>query len=237
MAPESDPNDDVAAFFSNWSVYRAVIENDCMEHRAVYGAVREILAGRQQGARILDLGCGDAAAIGPAMLGTGITHYTGVDCAAPALEFARQTLDGLGFESYELRLGDMMDAVRHADDEYDVIVASFALHHFQTEDKREFLRECVSALKSGGEVLLIDVVRKDGETRDEYLRRYESYVETWPLAPDTKDAIHEHVRTCDFPEPVSDQPGWASELGFVRAVEFYRGGRDTQCAWRLMTNR
>ncbi len=57
-------------FFSSWEVYRAVIDNDCMEHSLIYPLIGEILRERTEPFTVLDLGCGDAAGTGPAMVGT-----------------------------------------------------------------------------------------------------------------------------------------------------------------------
>lgn len=221
----------VTEFFSAWEIYRAVIDNDTMEHRAVYAGVHRILAERTDGYTLLDLGCGDAAGTGPAMIDTPVTRYVGVDCAAPALEFARRTLLDCPAE-VELRTADLMDTVVGGEERYDVILAAFALHHFASADKRIFLTAARGRLKPGGEVVLIDVVRRDGESRAEYLERYEAHVSTWPLPVDARARIMAHVTGFDFPEEISVLPRWAAEQGY-RTVEFYRGGRDTQCAWRL----
>lgn len=224
----------VTDFFSAWEVYRAVIDNDCMEHRRIYPLVGEILQERTQPFTVLDLGCGDAAGTGPAMVGTAAARYVGVDSAAPALDFAARTLHGTQV-LVDLRVQDMLEMVSSADEQFDVILASFALHHFPTEQKREFLRSARDRLAPGGEMLLVDVVRRDGETREAYLGRYETMVRTWPMDSSNQDRIIAHVTSFDFPEEVSTLAQWAPELGYAEAIEFYRGGSDTQAGWRLQT--
>lgn len=223
----------VADFFSNWAVYRAVIDNDCMEHRDIFAAVAQILADRAEPFTVLDLGCGDSAGIAPVLVDFPLARYVGVDCAAPALDFAREMLAPLA-DRVELRVADMMGYLSANDEGFDVILASFALHHFADEaDKLQFLRVALERLRPGGEVILIDVVRRDAETRGEYIDRYADYVRTWPLADDTRRRICEHVSGCDYPEEVSRMARIAGESGFGTVTEFYRGGHDTQAAWRL----
>jgi len=224
----------VTDFFSSWEVYRAVIDNDCMEHSLIYPLIGEILRERTEPFTVLDLGCGDAAGTGPAMIGTAAARYVGVDSAAPALEFAARTLDGSGLD-IDLRVQDMLDMVRTSDEQFDVIIASFALHHFHAAQKQAFLDVARERLAPGGEVLLVDVVRRDGETRDEYLTRYSQMVRTWPMDSDVQDRIIAHVTSFDFPEEVSTVDRWAPELGY-EAIGFYRGGSDTQAGWRLGLN-
>lgn len=223
--------DEVADFFTSWEVYRCVLEADCMEHRQIYGAVHELLAQRREPYALLDLGCGDADAIARAMEGTTVATYVGIDCAAPALELAREALSGIVSE-VDLQIGDLMDAIETPGEQFDVILVSFALHHFQDDEKRHFLAAARERLKPGGDLLLIDVVRKPGESREDYLDRYVSLVRTWPVDSDKQEKIVEHVTGFDYPAPIDLEPQWARDLGF-NVDEFYRGATDTQVAWRM----
>lgn len=227
-------SDPVAEFFSNWGVYRAVIEHDCMEHRDIYAAVGRILRGRGEPFTVLDLGCGDSVGIAPALAGAPVARYTGVDSAAAALAFAGQTLRDSAFE-VELIEQDLAETIRR-DRTYDVVVMAFALHHFDSARKRRILAEIRHRLNDGGELILIDLVRQPGQSRDQYLDDYEAYVRDWPLASDTIEAIVGHVRGFDHPEQVDVQPRWAGELGYAQTIEFYSGGSGTQRGWRMMAS-
>jgi len=222
----------VADFFSNWDVYRAVIDNNCMEHREIYQTVAPILARRVAPFSILDLGCGDAAGIAPLLPDLPLARYVGVDCAAPALEHARAMLTPVT-DRIELHVADMQDFLAATEEHFDVILVSFALHHLPTSDKLRFLRAAWARLLPDGEVILIDVVRKDTESRDQYLRRYAGLVSQWPVGTERQRRIVAHVTGNDFPEEVSVLPGWASAAGFTSVEEFYRGGQDTQAGWIL----
>lgn len=238
-------NDDdaVARFFSNWAMYRAVIDNDCMDHQRIYSAVGRILRERTAPFTLVDLGCGDAAGVAPALRNTAIARFVGVDNAAPALEFAQATLTDATFE-VELVEQDLTAAVRAghsggAEGTYDVVVMAFALHHFQSEEKQSLLSDIRSRLNPGGELLLIDLVRQVGQSRDEYLEAYLEHVRSWPLTDETITAIIDHVDGFDFPEEVDTQPQWALACGYSDVEEFYAGGRDlrgndTQRGWRLL---
>lgn len=222
----------VADFFSGWAVYRAVIDSDAMEHRRIYAEVAEILASRARPFAVLDLGCGDSAGMAPIVLAERDCSYVGVDCAAPALDYARRQLAGAR-ERVEFVTADMSDYLRSADRLFDVVVVSFALHHLDTEAKRRFLSALQSVLAPGGEVLLIDVVRLDGESRSDYIDRYCAYVSEWHVDGDVRTRVQRHLIDHDFPEEVSAMAGLAQEAGFTVA-EFYRGGNGTQAAWRLL---
>lgn len=231
------PEDDaVARFFSNWAMYRAVIDNDCMDHRRIYSGVGEILRERSEPFTLVDLGCGDAAGVATAVHDTTITRFVGVDSAAPALGFARETFADAAFD-VELVEQDLTDAVR-TERTYDVVVMAFALHHFQAPEKREILADIRQRLNPGGELLLIDLVRQPEQSRNEYLDAYVEYVRSWPLPEQTIASICDHVTGFDYPEQLSDQPQWALSAGYTGVEEFYAGGRDlrgndTQRGWRM----
>lgn len=231
-------DDAVARFFSNWAMYRAVIESDSMDHRRIYNAVGAILRERAEPFTLVDLGCGDAAGVAPALAGTSIERFVGIDSAGPALEFAGETFATAPFE-VELVEQDLIDAVK-VEATYDVVVMAFALHHFQPEAKFQILADIRQRLAPGGELLLIDLVRQPGQARSEYLEAYVEYVHTWPLASTTVEAIVDHVTGFDFPEDVDVQPQWATTIGYSGVEQFYSGGRDlagndTQRGWRLRT--
>ena len=82
---------------------------------------------------------------------------------------------------------------------YDVIHSSFVLHHLATEDKAEFFRRAARALAPGGVLLLVDTMREENETREDYLKHYFDWIEKdWTgLSRAEKDAIYEHVSTSD----------------------------------------
>ena len=225
--------DEVTAFFNQWSIYRSIIESNSMEHVEIYRALHDRLARRTQSFTVLDLGCGDAEGIRPALQGTAAARYIGVDRATRALEYAAVVLADLDAE-VELREADLLDAVTTSEETFDVIVAAFALHHFGSDDKRRFLAAARRRLRPGGELALIDVVRREGQSRAEYLDSYELYVDGWSIPDEVKPEVIAHVRGHDYPEEIAKLPRWAHEAGFTVVEQWYAGGAGTQAAWSML---
>lgn len=221
----------IAEFFNGWELYRAIIDGNCMEHREVGAAITPVLAERTSPFTILDLGCGDAALLAPVLPDLPLARYIGVDIAQGALDAARALLAPVR-DRVELRQADLMAPLADAET-FDVILISFALHHFDAAGKRAFLAAARDRLRPGGDLLLIDVVRTDGQSRDDYLDFYDDYVHTWPVSADLAGRIITHVRRNDWPEEVSTLPQWATAAGFDTVTQLYRGGQHTQAAWRL----
>src|ERR1019366_2218720 len=85
---------------------------------------------------ILDLGCGDAAALAPLLKGLALQRYRGPDLSETALALAAENLKALPCPA-ELTHGHILAALAE-DSSYDVIYSSFALHHLPAAQKAEF---------------------------------------------------------------------------------------------------
>jgi hypothetical protein len=64
-------------------------------------------------------------------------------------------------------------------------------------------------------VILVDVMREEGQARPEYLDDYNEAVATqWDaLTKAERDEVQEHIRNCDFPETPSLMQSLAQNAG------------------------
>jgi len=87
-----------------------------------------------------------------------------------------------------------------------VILASFSLHHLDSVQKSDFLALCKLRLASKGQLIIVDVFRKDGQSREDYLDAYcEDMTHRWTsLTPEEGQIAIEHVRTYDQPESIAN---------------------------------
>jgi SAM-dependent methyltransferase len=220
-------------FFSSWENYRAVIESNAMEHNEIYAAVHGILLARTEPFSLIDLGCGDAAGTAPALAGTRVTRYVGVDVAAPALDLARANLQALPID-VDLRTSDLSEAMTGSDETYDVALACFVVHHLAPDDKRSLFAAVRERLNYGGELILVDLVREDGTARNDFLELQDARIRTWPIGAALQERTVDHANGFDFPEERSTQPRWARDAGYREVIEFYGGGDGTQAGWRML---
>lgn len=204
--------------FDLWDTYKKVVDNDFMFHRALSEEVGRALSTRFDGRAysMLDLGCGDASVLAPILMRVPPRSYKGVDLSDRALELARANLAALPCP-VELAHGDMLSAVSGAAT-YDAVHSSFVLHHLSTNEKAEFFKRAAGALAPDGMLLLVDTVRDEDETREDYLRHYLGWIATeWTgISSAEKDAIFEHITTSDWPEPVSILDAQARAAGLRR---------------------
>lgn len=222
-----DGGQDVAgatAIFAQWQVYKSIIDRDFMRHTEIYAGIHAFVEARYpRSFSLLDLGCGDATSIARTFAGTALSHYTGVDASAAALQAARRQLADAPFEVALLQT-DLLDALTNvaasARPRPDLILAGFVVHHLSFDEKRRFFTGCREALAPGGSLLFYDLFRRPAETRNQFVAAYTALIATrWGLEGETLENTCRHVREHDFPETVAAVASLASEAGFTKPGE------------------
>ena len=216
---EHDPAE-AARWFNQWHIYRSIVDNDWMCHREIFTAIKNLVLLRHPGPfTLLDLGCGDAGFIQGTLTETGLWAYMGVDASPAALAKAREELSGARFQ-IQLVEADLMEYLGEQSGQgsqtFDVILASYAVHHLPAREKQAFFRLAHSRLAPGGSLLLADVFRRGEESREEYLRDYVGMMrEAWAgLDADSLASTTEHVLQRDFPETLEGIHRMARDAGF-----------------------
>ncbi|MFM7109066.1 MAG: class I SAM-dependent methyltransferase [Planctomycetaceae bacterium] len=217
--PQHDP-EEATRWFNQWHVYRAIVDANWMAHREIFSAIRACVLMRYPGPfTLLDLGCGDAGFIKSTFDETGLWSYTGVDASQAALAKARDELAGARFQA-ELLEADMLAYLRadsgSAAETFDVILASYAVHHLPAQEKQEFFRLAHAKLAPRGSLLYADVCRRDSETREQYLTAYVDMMRrVWAgMPPESLASTTQHVMQRDFPETDDAISAMAREAGF-----------------------
>jgi len=210
------------AIFDAWFYYDQVLDHNYMFHEDIFGHLEGFLDARfgERPFSVLDLGCGSARHMAPALKGKPVSSYLGFDLSEKAAELARinlQQIDG----RVEIREGELLDGLIRSAGPFDLIISSFALHHLDAERKRSFFENARSRVSDRGLVLVIDVMRDDDETLEVYLDRYCAWLEeNWPaVTPEGRAAISEHIRSCDFPASRAEFRSMAADAGFAHSSE------------------
>ncbi len=202
--------------FEEWRVYEKLLVHDYMDHRAFFGRLQEHVShSYPRPIRILDLGCGDSTPILPLLRNVELKRYVGVDESAGALEIAAQNLQMLGLP-HQLIEGDILSSLQSLQEQFDLVVASFSLHHFaDPEDKLRILQSINGLLASDGMFALIDVFCHEQEPREDYLDRWVSHADKRyaELHPEEKRMLFDHVRARDFPVSLKHWHTMAQQAG------------------------
>jgi SAM-dependent methyltransferase len=206
---------DAIGFFRAWDTYAKVVAANYMFHRELGQGVSDALRERfgERPFSMLDLGCGDAATLAPLLEGLSLKSYEGADLSKPALDLAAKNLARLDCP-VTLVEADFMSALADAEPQ-DAIYSSYAQHHLTTEGKAEFFRLAAKRLNAGGLLILVDVMREEGESRKAYMRGYCAWLrETMTeLDREEQERICEHLTQNDRPEPASALRAQAERAG------------------------
>ena len=204
-------------FERQWSSYRAIVEHDLMEHRAVADAtawaIETWLAARPAGApapSLVDLGCGDLALLGPLLQRLPLGSYTGLDLAAVVLPLAQRALGAVPYPCHWLE-GDLLawakgelaapEPSSAPSQQTDILHSAFAIHHLDDGAKVSFLEAARRRISTGGLFLWVDVFREPGESREAYVARYARRIQTgWPqLRAEQQEHVISHLSSFDIP--------------------------------------
>ncbi|MCE2694794.1 MAG: class I SAM-dependent methyltransferase [Verrucomicrobiota bacterium] len=217
--------DETTLFRQSWTLYDSISEMNYMFHREIYAHITALLSQRHAGGpySLLDLGCGNTRFIAPCLKTATPSRYAGVDLSEAALKEAREYLSGL--ENVALHHQDMLQAVQAADASFEVIFSGFAVHHLDAAGKQQLFHACAAKLAPGGQFILVDVVREEGQTREQYLKGYLNFMRTqWTaVRPDHLEEACAHVAAYDFPETLTDLKRMAAEAALtnVRVVDCF----------------
>jgi ubiquinone/menaquinone biosynthesis C-methylase UbiE len=211
----------MAELFEKWSAYRKLLTHDYMAHTHFFQALESELNDRfRAGISILDLGCGDASPARSLLHRLDVRLYHGVDEAESVLGKADDNLASMGVP-YALYPGDLSALPGGLAGNYDVILASYALHHLTpTTRKQAALHDFRELLSPAGVMAIIDVFSEDGESRESYLDRWEKNARTHftELSPGELELIIDHVRRYDFPESFSTYRRIGRAAGYRKVV-------------------
>jgi ubiquinone/menaquinone biosynthesis C-methylase UbiE len=205
----------VDIFKAHWTLYQKIVRENYMLHRDFRKLIRDHLFNERVGLKVLDLGCGDASQILPLLRELPVIRYTGYDLSEPALALARESLALLDAEVM-LQAGAMESLILTESLTYDLVYSSYAIHHLQDEQKRQLLQGIANRLLDGGKFIWIDVFRREGQSREDYLDAYLGMIgSTWTtLTPLERDLIFDHIRNFDFPPENTLAIRWMQEAGF-----------------------
>lgn len=221
------------AFFADWAVYQSAVRSNSLRHREACDAMHTAISARGSGAgRVLDLGCGDASMASLLLADLPAHSYLGVDLTPEALALAERTAAAWPFP-HTFRVGDLRTFPAQLNHTVDTVIVSLAMHHLPTADKPEFFQLVRDRLAPAGLLLLYEPASLPGEAREDYCDRaaVAFRLRFTALRPSDVEAIIDHVRSADYPEPPGDYARMALDAGF-RSVRV--GYEDPDRLWAMI---
>lgn len=222
----ADPST-VEMFQRTWTIYRKMVDNNFLFHREAYATLHDVLIDEvARPFRFLDIACGDASSSASALMGTSVAHYRGIDFSALALDIARQSLTPLDCE-VALEQGDFLDALPGRANLADIAWIGLSLHHLKGDEKRSFMRELRRTLPDDGMLLIYENTLRDGEDRNEWMRRWDLQKPLWTAYTEAEwQAMAAHVHVADFPESDASWRRLGEEAGYSRTRQLFASPPD-----------
>ena len=186
-----------------------------MEHEGIAQCLSGRLPRCSRGLDSLDLGCGDAEVFFRLLPLMTVRCYQGVDGSAEALTILNGRFEDRGVD-YQLYCQDMVAFLQSVENQFDVILAGYCIHHLSSDLKKQCLHLAARRLREGGVLFIYDIFLQPGETRQQYLDNYLARVHSQWRAMSGPDlaAVDAHIINCDFPEEVDTFRQWSEDAGF-----------------------
>lgn len=209
-------------FLEQWQVYRKMVDNDYLFHRGAYDCLHRYLRDEVTGPfRFLEAACGDAGMSSEALLGTKVSAYHGIDISRQALDLAKVNLARLPCP-VELEERDFVSGLRDWRQPAGVVWIGLSLHHLLAAAKTETLRDIRRIVGAKGRLLIYEDASPDGESRDEWLERWDAQEPHWPAYSRREwMMVNDHVHSSDFPETDSDWHALGRSAGFAQVKTLF----------------
>lgn len=198
-------------FFENqWSTYKTIVQHDFMHHRALLGAVEQVLKHYFEGApaghrpHFVDLGCGDADPLAAVLRDLPLGSLLGLDQASSVLPLAAKALGEVPYPCDWIQ-GELLEWATAATPQthpVDILYSSFAIHHLDGESQEAFLAGVRKKINPKGIFLWADIFREPGESIDDFRLRYtQRMTDHWGGALQPQQLAHAcfHVSHYDLP--------------------------------------
>jgi len=150
-------------FNSRVKIYDNHMLVDC-ELDEFYDEIAKLVKSKNQNLKLLDLGCGTGLELERLFVKYHDIQVTGIDIAAEMLkEFENKYKD----KNINLICGSYFDVEFGGD--FDVVLSTYSLHHFNETEKFALYKKVFDALKSGGIYIEGDYTVKTNEEQALYL--------------------------------------------------------------------
>ena len=169
---------------------------------------------RPDAQNLLDIGCGAGNYTLTMLSKMKNLNCTLVDLSKPMLDKAYERVSQVTEKKTEIIQGDIRE-IHLMEDHFDIILAGAVLHHLRDDADWDFVfRKLFSVLKSGGCLMISDVVTQDIETLNQYIwEKYGDYLENLG-GKEYRQKVLDYVSKEDSPRSLNYQLELMKKIGF-----------------------
>lgn len=204
--------DTIAEEFSEFSKNYTDDMIGCVPHYLkLMSCFTETLPEKLNPQNILDLGCGNGNVTSTLVKSFPNSAYTLLDASQEMLNLCKKRFENYTIEYVESYFNDF----DFKENQYDLIVAGFSLHHCDSKEKRELFKKINSSLKKGGIFSYTDLmISKNNAEHSTLLKQWKVFVDTNFPDGEKWKWLKEHYDEFDKPDNYKDQLKWLKDAGF-----------------------
>ena len=171
--------------------------------------------------KILDLGCGNGNVTALLLEKFPEAEYTLLDASPDMLELCRKRFSSKNITCVRSYFRDYTFPV----DYFDLIAASFSLHHSDSEEKQWIFPLLHAALKQGGLFTCSDLmIDKNSPEHYGLVKDWEAFVNANHPDGEKWEWLAEHYEAYDRPDDYAHQRSWLLDAGFRGVAIGWRTG-------------
>ena len=171
--------------------------------------------------KILDLGAGNGNSTAAIIARFPNAHYTFLDASSEMLGICEQRFSHANTKTIQSYFAD----VEYGEDQFDLILAGFSLHHCKADEKRLLFKRLNKALTLGGVLAMSDLfISKSDDAHPQLLADWEHFICTNDPSGEKWLWLKEHYDAFDSPHNLESQREWLFEAGFSNVEIAWREG-------------
>lgn len=170
---------------------------------------------------ILDLGCGNGNVTSEILKMFPASNFTLLDASEEMIRICKERFKAYSIEYITSYFKDYV----LKENEYEMIVAGFSLHHCTSEEKKILFQHIYNSLKKGGIFGFSDLmINKNSPLHSKLLKEWKTFV--YKTYPDGEkwNWLMEHYGEFDKPDDFKSQIAWLHESGFNDVFKITKRG-------------
>lgn len=170
---------------------------------------------------ILDLGCGPGSVSKLLLQNFPNASFTLVDASNEMITLCKTQFIHDNFNFHESYFKEFHFPENH----FDLVVASFSLHHCEPEEKQFLFDQIYKALRPGGILAISDLfIHKNDEDHPVLIEEWKSHVFSNHEDDETWNWLMQHYDAFDRPDNFKNQYKWLSDVGFAKVYKAWERG-------------
>lgn len=205
--------DTLSSEFDAFSVnYTADMVDVVPHYKRLMSCFNECLPHDLNPKHILDVGAGNGNSTAAIINRFPNAHFSFLDASEEMLAICKQRFHNVNTRFVQSYFSD----AKFEQNQHDLILAGFSLHHCKAEEKKFLFKQFKEALRTGGVLAMSDLfISKSDEAHPQHLTEWEDFINSNDPSGEKWLWLKEHYDKFDSPHNFESQKEWLLEAGFT----------------------